>query len=207
VPTIRKFAHSENPCILLSVFDKTTNWLSEPSQAHWKRQKVRKCLHNQLWDSQVGFSVHKFGTSDVEIPQCNLTRGLSLVLFNKALISLAPQLSAGKLIYEWPSGTEDKRQLKTHYHSTILINTETEPRPERVDLYDVLEKERRLESALLKSRRVEREIDSEEPFSIGEYFMNYEAINWGTPSSKVFDFSILNGIDSQFVNPTRSRTL
>ena len=207
VPTIRKFAHSENPCILLSVFDKTTNWLSEPSQAHWKRQKVRKCLHNQLWDSQVGFSVHKFGTSDVEIPQCNLTRGLSLVLFNKALISLAPQLSAGKLIYEWPSGTEDKRQLKTHYHSTILINTETEARPERVDLYDVLEKERRLESALLKSRRVEREVDSEEPFSIGEYVMNYEAINWGSPSSKVFDFSILNGIDSQFVNPTRSRTL
>ena len=62
-PTVRKFAHSENPCILLSVFDKTMNWLSEPSQAHWRRQKVRKCLHNQLWDMQVGFSVYKFGTS------------------------------------------------------------------------------------------------------------------------------------------------
>jgi len=202
--TIRKFAHSENPCILLSVFDKTTNWLSEPSQTHWRRHKIRKCLHNQLWDMQVGFSVHKFGISEVEIPECNLTRGLSLVLFNRAFVSHAPQLSAGKLIYEWPEGSEEKRKLKTNYHSTILINSETGTKPGKLDLYDVLEEKRRLESELLKSRRVKREVESESQrvVSIGQY-LDYDAMNWGSSSSDVFDFKNI-GVHSECVLPSAS---
>lgn len=203
--TIRKFAHSENPCILLSIFDKTTNWLSEPSQTHWRRQKIRKCLHNQLWDMQVGFSIHKFGVSEVEVPECNLTRGLSLVLFNKAFVSHAPQLSAGKLVYEWPEGSEEKRKLKTHYHSTILINSEFGPKPGKLDLYDVLEEKRRAELELLKSRRVEREIESEDErvVSIGRY-LEYDSFNWGASSSDVFDFRNIGHVPSECVLPSAS---
>ena len=209
VPTIRKFAHSENPCILLSVFDNTTNWLSEPSQAHWRRHKIRKCLHHQLWDMQVGFAVHKFGTSDVEIPECNLTRGLSLVLFNKAFISHIPELSAGKLIYEWPSGSEYKRSLKTYYHSTMLIKSGTGPKPGKLDLFDVLEEKRRLESKQLKSRQfrwTEHEGVSEDSINIGQ-FLDYNPPNWSSPSSAMFDFSQVYGMDSQCVLPTRSGLL
>ena len=207
VPTIRKFAHSENPCILLSVFDKTVNWLSEPSEFHWRRLKIRKCLHNQLWDMQVGFTVHKFGTSEVEVPECNLTRGLSLVLFNKAFVSMAPELSVGKLVYEWPAGTAEKRQLKTYYHSTILINTDSGKK----DLYDILEEKRRAESkALLISRELQQDLgEEEEAFSIGQYLdYDHNSVMFGSRSSDVFNFSRLyNNLDSPCDLPTRSSVL
>lgn len=207
IPTIRKFAHSENPCILLSVFDRTTNWLSEPSEAHFRRQKIKKCLHNQVWDADLGYSTHKFGHYEVEVPECNLTRGLSLVLFNKAFVSLLPELSAGKLIYEWPAGSKEKHSLKTNYQSTILVRNEMSGRPERIDLYDAMEEKRIKKVPDLRSIKdsLTDSVGADE-FSIAEYLAE-ESEKWDSKPTDFFGSSRIFAIDSQCVLPSRSGLL
>ena len=141
---VRTFVKSEKPCILMSVSDSSNNWLGQPSSFLKHREHIEKCLHHQLWDNDIGFSSYKFSTSRATVPRYSLTQGISLLLFNRAFISFAPKLTAGKFIYQWPKGTKKKRLLKTYFYSTVLIDSNKG----KQDLFDVLQQEKRQELEL-----------------------------------------------------------
>lgn len=149
--TIKKLVESENPCIVMSVFDRTGAWQEEESDYQSELVQVEKCLHNQYWNSKIGFSTFRFNTETVTIPQYKLQHGLSLLLFNRALVARLPSLSAGKIVYQWPSSHAQQTSLTSMHQTTILVRQEGKKR----DLYDIRREE--LAKVQLEQRRAEME--------------------------------------------------
>lgn len=176
---VRQFVDTSNPAVLMSVNDTTDSWLTSPGIFNANRNlvSVEKCLHNQLWHHKIGYSTYKFANETIQCPISHLHRGLGIVLFNRAFLELYSFLSAGKVVYQWPSKTSKKRHLKAKYFSTILYEEDGKKR----DLSDVISQIKVKElQTIIRNEYIERTPKVES--ILGSYFDFYNSSHDDVPT-------------------------